>query len=599
MAAATSGKDETAQLCQTLENLDFADNESSGAEKIGQVEQSDNSGGSDTAEPDDTEVFWRQMEAELKKTDTEEKPDAGEVPLTSGAGDGVDQHQQQSCTSAILVQEEEVMDKFQLPPLKTFYADLASIRTNKIVVVYPLTEQQLASPELVQVRKSELCLEYRIRHIRQGADSCFLSLYFASKASAEDVVEKLKAILPEEQVEFASQESHVNKMIASWSSNQKPNPVLPECSLLIKNIGNTVTVDKLKDLFPTSEDIVLPREKQDGKGPLRNKGYAYAVFLSPESANLAAESCAKDKPELDGHPLKVMKYFEPNSKPEGLLSLVERKLVLKQGSKSSSMIEKKKSGEEVKAIDSWRKKLQTCLKLMKRDNELRQELGLPLPSYDELCNLKDLPALDSKKSQQVMERLGIFFAKSTDKSTTSAASHKAATSASGSKTVKVQRSWYQEKRNKRTIHRPGMGRGLLGTPGALQGNMGGLLGSGPMAQNVYGQHGTPYGSGYSRFNYKGQYRNYPGNQRDLASSVGLLVNLSQMLAQQVQHQQQFGHGQQRPTGAQNMYSHGDYNRGGGKFGQQSSERGLGSGGHYDGYASSGQYHQNRPFYSGY
>lgn len=39
----------------------------------------------------------------------------------------------------------------------------------------------------------------------------------------------------------------------------------------------------------------------------------------------------------------------------GLLSLVERKLVLKQGSKSSSMIEKKKNGEEVKAIDSWRK----------------------------------------------------------------------------------------------------------------------------------------------------------------------------------------------------------------------------------------------------
>lgn len=48
--------------------------------------------------------------------------------------------------------------------------------------------------------------------------------------------------------------------------------VLPDCTLLIKNIGNTVTVDKLKDLFPTSEDVVLPREKQDGKGPLRNKG---------------------------------------------------------------------------------------------------------------------------------------------------------------------------------------------------------------------------------------------------------------------------------------------------------------------------------------
>jgi len=61
--------------------LDFADNESSGAEKIGQVEQSDNSGGSDTAEPDDTEVFWRQMEAELKKTDSEEKPDAGNLEI--------------------------------------------------------------------------------------------------------------------------------------------------------------------------------------------------------------------------------------------------------------------------------------------------------------------------------------------------------------------------------------------------------------------------------------------------------------------------------------------------------------------------------------
>lgn len=39
----------------------------------------------------------------------------------------------------------------------------------------------------------------------------------------------------------------------------------------------------------------------------------------------------------------------------GLLTLVERKLVLKQGSKSSSVIEKKKNGEEVKAVDSWQK----------------------------------------------------------------------------------------------------------------------------------------------------------------------------------------------------------------------------------------------------
>lgn len=39
----------------------------------------------------------------------------------------------------------------------------------------------------------------------------------------------------------------------------------------------------------------------------------------------------------------------------GLLTLVERKLVLKQGSKSSSVIEKKKNGEDVKAVDSWQK----------------------------------------------------------------------------------------------------------------------------------------------------------------------------------------------------------------------------------------------------
>lgn len=39
----------------------------------------------------------------------------------------------------------------------------------------------------------------------------------------------------------------------------------------------------------------------------------------------------------------------------GLLTLVERKLVLKQGSKSSLVIEKKKNGEEVKAVDSWQK----------------------------------------------------------------------------------------------------------------------------------------------------------------------------------------------------------------------------------------------------
>lgn len=61
--------------------MDFAENESSGAEKIGQVEQNDASSGSDTAESDDSEVFWRQMEAELKKTDTEEKSDAGNLKM--------------------------------------------------------------------------------------------------------------------------------------------------------------------------------------------------------------------------------------------------------------------------------------------------------------------------------------------------------------------------------------------------------------------------------------------------------------------------------------------------------------------------------------
>lgn len=61
--------------------MEFGENESSSAEKIGQLEQNDVSGGSDSAESDDTEVFWRQMEAELKKTDTEEKPDAGNLEM--------------------------------------------------------------------------------------------------------------------------------------------------------------------------------------------------------------------------------------------------------------------------------------------------------------------------------------------------------------------------------------------------------------------------------------------------------------------------------------------------------------------------------------
>lgn len=54
-----------------------------------------------------------------------------------------------------------------------------------------------------------------------------------------------------------------------------------------------------------------------------------------------------------------------------------------------------------------------------------------------------------------------------------------------------------------------------------------------MVPGSYGPpHSGPYSRGYNynRFNYKGQYRNYPGNERDFASSVGLLVNLSQMLA---------------------------------------------------------------------
>lgn len=638
LSSPSSEHDVEGQVCQSFDEMNLKSSDSlllPGA-SIDQAENSVATTGCDEVqEEDDTcyELIWKEMEEGLNV-----RKDAQDMKQNDDKEGGAEEDGstiEQSATSLIMAQEERIVEKFQMPVLKTFHADLFSTRANKIVTVYPLKEDHLNLPEILQIKSSEHCLEYRVRYIRHHEEiergSCFLSLYFTSKTSAEAAVAKLKVVLPDREVEFLTQESQANKVMTTWSNNQKPNHLLPTCTLLIKNIGSTITVDKLKDLIPGNpEDVVLPREKQDGKGALRNKGYAYAVYLSGESADEALESCAKAKLDLDGRTLKVMKYFEPISKPEGLLSLVERRLVLKQGSKASSMIEKKKKGEEVKSYESWLKKLQVCLKVMEKDNELRRELSLPLPSSDDLANMKDLPMPDSKKSQQIMERLGIFFARSMDKTSSSAsASYKTAAAAStaaataaaaGSKNAKGQKSWYQEKRNKRSLHRSGMGRGILNAPCVMPGNMG-LLGNGPMLQNMYGQHGGPYNSGYGRFNYKGQYRGYPGNQRDLASSVGLLVNLSQMLAQQVQNQQQHPQhqqqqqqpqfGQQRGGGGggggnvhgQNMYAHGDYNRGAGsKFGQPGTDRGASSGGHYDGFNSSGGHtgqYQNRPFYSGH
>lgn len=95
-------------------------------------------------------------------------------------------------------------------------------------------------------------------------------------------------------------------------------------------------------------------------------------------------------------------------------------------------------------------KLHTCLTLIKLDNEVRLELGLPVLSYDDLCAIRDLPALESKKSQHVMEQLGIFFAKSTDRvpmTSSSSSLHKASASAVASKVLKAQRNWFQDKRS--------------------------------------------------------------------------------------------------------------------------------------------------------
>lgn len=49
--------------------------------------------------------------------------------------------------------------------------DLSSIRTNKIISVYPLSEEDLSNQEMAEITKSEWCTEYRVRHIHKGMDS--------------------------------------------------------------------------------------------------------------------------------------------------------------------------------------------------------------------------------------------------------------------------------------------------------------------------------------------------------------------------------------------------------------------------------------------
>jgi len=393
--------------------------------------------------------------------------------------------------------EDDEMFTFSMPNGATFLTDMSRYRHQKKLYVHPLTQEDLYHTTVVKLTTSEDCLEYRIHFYRDNSEKRapqgLLTLFFSSNDTMDSAMTELKKIREDLIVETHETKDQ-KKLMPLWNrkSKEATGAALKTTVLCVCNVPHKVTAEKLVKFFPSAKDVIIPVTYDRGSKIKPKHVYAYAIYDSEETADAVVKQYEVERPAIGGAVLGVYKYKEGGKKPQGLLSLTQRKLVLKHGAKAATLLDKIKEGEEVKSEDAVKNKLKRCVELTERDNEARRKNGLTTPSYERLIRMKTLPVLNSKETQRILSDLHVI-PPTTRRHTPSLL----ANSLSGKK--------QQKKLLKKTVRKQGrrVGGLLGGMPG--YGNMGGY-GYGGYNTNQYGFN--MYGRGYGMM---GGYGNMYGN----------------------------------------------------------------------------------------
>lgn len=305
--------------------------------------------------------------------------------------------------------EDEEYEMLNMPPQRSVVNEVGHLKQERRVMAHSLSMAEFTDVPMQTLLSLEACEELRIHFVRPKGRpqdwSGFVVMNFMSSQAAKQASDDLKAI--REDLKISTEGGAAWSVTELWAKEEKGQKRWTDTVLYVKNIGENVTEEQLKEVFVDADDIVIPKADTRRKDAKKTKT-AYVVYRTSELALDAARDYAERSVELDGHRLKIYKYHVPvESRPSSYLRLRERRVVLKYLAKLTEKIDSCTAEEQT--VPEWCTKRQKwCESLIERDDKFRQSFGLSTPSLDDIRGMKRVPLVTGANRKSLLTRLGVL-----------------------------------------------------------------------------------------------------------------------------------------------------------------------------------------------
>lgn len=251
------------------------------------------------------------------------------------------------------------------------------------VMMYPVQLVDVFSDTFRPLVESAINVSTELDEVVAGqAIKGYLRLKFSSPSEAARAVDTLKEYKRdglELTIKFFAEddsEGHVLSKIRKDEADRK-GPLITRL-LYVGNLPAGIAEEALKECFPDALRAIVPTtEKEDATE--KSVGYAYMEYASETDAAAAVKKY--QDVELEGHKLYVIKAMTERMMSFGLLKDSLRKYWLEQirGMEASKAKAFNKTPREQADIDN---KLERMKRRIKKDNERRESLNIPVPESE-------------------------------------------------------------------------------------------------------------------------------------------------------------------------------------------------------------------------
>lgn len=307
--------------------------------------------------------------------------------------------------------EDEEYEMLNMPSVRSVMSEVGHLKQERRVMVHSLSLSEFSDATMQSLWSCESCEEVKVHFVRPKGKpqdwSGFVVMNFMSSRAAKQAADEMKTIREDLTVDTVDGTAFPRSIVDSWAKEEKGQKRWTDTLLYVKNIGENVTEDDLKQVFTECEDIVLRKAESKKKDDKKTRT-AYVVYRTGELAQTAAHDYAERSVELDGHQLKIYKYRMPHySPPSSYLKLRERRVVLKYLDKLTEKIDTCTAEEQ--DVPEWcTKRQKVCTLLIEKDDKFRESVGLLTPSLEDIRAMKGIKQIQGASRKSLLTRLGVL-----------------------------------------------------------------------------------------------------------------------------------------------------------------------------------------------